>query len=423
MVTPQGGVKLLNLGLTASVLTPAELAANPARGPFAAPELSRGGSMGPQADMFALGALIAAVATGQRAQGPDRGRALNATMPMLAQLVSALTTAIPAGRLTAAEAEAGFRELGGRSRAVDVRAELGALVRAAFQAAPDAAPLPDPEPMMAESDSSSEMFNDEPTAILNMNDDGKGNPMASLLAQMQGHNEVVEESTAKTRVPLTFRGEPRSAQAHSAPTPHYVAAVATPMSTPHYVAAVGTPMSTGFENESQTVMTSASNLPVPKSRPTGQVIVPAGPMRDTSPVAMPAATGAPTDELKDVTTDEISASLQAPTQRAGWRSGAQGAGDDPQRLAAHGRSGGFRRGRATGLAGWHRAPPAAAIVDRGAGDRCGCPVRRRGHRRGGAAQPARRRAPGGRGQRDSTGRRAPGGHARRKRGRSLATGD
>ncbi len=314
MVTPQGGVKLLNLGLTASVLTPAELAANPARGPFAAPELSRGGSMGPQADMFALGALIAAVATGQRAQGPDRGRALNATMPMLAQLVSALTTAIPAGRLTAAEAEAGFRELGGRSRAVDVRAELGALVRAAFQAAPDAAPLPDPEPMMAESDSSSEMFNDEPTAILNMNDDGKGNPMASLLAQMQGHNEVVEESTAKTRVPLTFRGEPRSAQAHSAPTPHYVAAVATPMSTPHYVAAVATPMSTGFEHESQTVMTSASNLPVPKSRPTGQVLVPAGPLRDTSPVAMPAATGAPTDELKDVTTDEISASLQAPSQ-------------------------------------------------------------------------------------------------------------
>ena len=377
------------------MLTPAELAANPARGPFAAPELSRGGSMGPQADMFALGALIAAVATGQRGQGPDRGRALNATMPMLARLVSALTTAIPAGRLTAAEAEAGFRELGARSRAVDVRAELGALVRAAFQAAPDAAPLAEPEPMMAEADAPSEMFNDEPTAILNMGGDGKGNPMASLLAEMQGHDEAVEESTAKTRVPLTFRGEPRSAQAHSAPTPEYVAAVATPMSTPHYVAAVATPMSTGFEHESQTVMTSASSLPVPEVAADRQVIVPAGPMRDTSPVAMPAANGAPTDELKDVTTDGDLRQPAGPARSRSRRAGAQGAGDDPQRLAAHRAIWRVPPMRTSDRDRWVASSSARGGDRRhaGAGHRQRRPVRRRGHRRGGVAQPARRRAP------------------------------
>ena len=299
MVTPQGGVKMLNLGLTASVLTPAEMAASPARGPFAAPELSRGGSMGPQADMFALGALIAAVATGHRAQGPDRGKALNATLPTLAPMVSALTTAIPAGRPTAAETEAGFRELGTRSRGLDVRAELGALVRAAMQAAPEVISLAAPEPIVPQDDAPSEMFNDEPTAILNMGGDSKANPMASLLRDMQSHGETAEDSTAKTRVPLTFRGEPRTARSSTAPTPEHVPTF--PM-----------PMSTGFENESQTVMTSATSLPLPLSRPTSEVIVPAGPMRDTSPVAMPAATGAPTDELKDVTTAEISASLQAP---------------------------------------------------------------------------------------------------------------
>jgi hypothetical protein len=299
MVTPQGGVKILNLGLTASVLTPTEMAASPARGPFVAPELSRGGSMGPQADLFALGALIAAVATGHRAQGPDRGKALNATLPTLAPMVSALTTAIPAGRPTAAETEAGFRELGTRSRGVDVRAELGALVRAAMQAAPEVISLAAPEPIVPQDDAPSEMFNDEPTAILNMGGDSNANPMASLLRDMQSHGETAEDSTAKTRVPLTFRGEPRTARSSTALTPEHVPTF--PM-----------PMSTGFENESQTVMTSATSLPLPLSRPTSEVIVPAGPMRDTSPVAMPAATGAPTDELKDVTTAEISASLQAP---------------------------------------------------------------------------------------------------------------
>jgi hypothetical protein len=301
MVTPQGGVKLLNLGLTASVLTPAELTVSPARGPFAAPELSRGGTMGPQADMFALGALLAAVATGQRGQGSDRGRALNATLPTLAPMLTALTTAIPAGRPTAAEAEAGFRELFTRSRGVDVRAELGALVRATLQAGPEGPSLDAPEQMLAQDDAPSEMFNDEPTAILNMGGDSKANPMASLLRDMQGYDQAVEDSTAKTRVPLTFRGEPRMPQAHSAPTPEHVPAFPQPMST-------------GFENEPQTVMTSATSLPLPMAKPTKEVIVPAGPMRDTSPVAMPAANGAPTDELRDVTTEEISASLQSPLQ-------------------------------------------------------------------------------------------------------------
>jgi hypothetical protein len=155
------------------------------------------------------------------------------------------------------------------------------------------------EPIVPQDDAPSEMFNDEPTAILNMGGDSNANPMASLLRDMQSHGETAEDSTAKTRVPLTFRGEPRTARSSTALTPEHVPTF--PM-----------PMSTGFENESQTVMTSATSLPLPLSRPTSEVIVPAGPMRDTSPVAMPAATGAPTDELKDVTTAEISASLQAP---------------------------------------------------------------------------------------------------------------
>jgi hypothetical protein len=40
MVTPQGTIKVIDLGLRASVLTPQEIAARPAHGPYAAPELA-----------------------------------------------------------------------------------------------------------------------------------------------------------------------------------------------------------------------------------------------------------------------------------------------------------------------------------------------------------------------------------------------
>src|SRR4029453_2555137 len=70
MVTAQGAVKLLDLGLRASVLTPVEIATHPSRGPFSAPEVSRGETPGAPADVFALGAVLYSLATGSQRREP-----------------------------------------------------------------------------------------------------------------------------------------------------------------------------------------------------------------------------------------------------------------------------------------------------------------------------------------------------------------
>ena len=254
MVTSQGAIKLLGLGLAASVLTPAEIAAHPGRGPFAAPELALGHAASPASDMFALGAMIAALADGNLRVRPGQRPRTAATAALLAPLqplLAALTAPTQGDRPLAVEAEAHFREVLARSRYTDARGELGALVRATMQAGPhhsgddeeDTDPTGADGRMAAATPPhgvitpvSSESFSDEPTAILSVSSDGNVSAVASLLEDMRGH------------------GSP--GPSHNLPTPQSVPAFPfLPF------------MGSSFEQEERTVMTSAANLPIPPARP------------------------------------------------------------------------------------------------------------------------------------------------------------
>ena len=129
MVTPQGGIKLVDLGLFAAVHTPAEIAASPVRRPCAAPELGRGEAPTAASDLYALGALALELATGRERQawgklesGASWSRVL---APDLQTLVRQLLSFDKNERPSAQKVEAGLREALAQVRGLDMRGELG----------------------------------------------------------------------------------------------------------------------------------------------------------------------------------------------------------------------------------------------------------------------------------------------------------
>jgi hypothetical protein len=158
MITPQGAVKLMDLGLRAAVHTPAELAASPGRRPYVAPELAGAGKPSTAADVFALGVVVRELATGRAAAsgaGPA-GPRLAALAPALAEAVGALVDPEPGERPSAAKAAELFAAAAG---GLDLRAELGALARKAMQARPQEEPAAaadsvDPGPLGGRTDDS-----------------------------------------------------------------------------------------------------------------------------------------------------------------------------------------------------------------------------------------------------------------------------
>jgi hypothetical protein len=200
MVTPQGAVKLMDLGLRAAVHTPAELAASPGRRPYLAPELAAGGKPTAAADMFALGVLARELATGRAAAtGPGpAGPRLAALAPALAEAVGALVDPDPGERPSAARAAELFAAAA-EATGVDLRGELGALARRAMQARPHEEPAPadesvDAGPLDGRPDDSGAMpiaaqpssdFIEEPTKVLSVAADGSPEELASLLKDLR----------------------------------------------------------------------------------------------------------------------------------------------------------------------------------------------------------------------------------------------
>jgi hypothetical protein len=288
MVTAQGAIKLLDLGLRASVLTPAEIAAHPSRGPHAAPEVTRGATPAPPGDAYALGSLLHMLATGSpRAEGAGATGVPLALAPALMALLSVRAETRP----SLAETEKRLREVVGRMRGVDVRAELGGLVRLVTQVRasqpelherPSAGVVPGsdtPEDVPAPAaPSDSGAFTEEPTAIVGLNGDGLS-PLASLLRDMRYQPP---EGGRDTPPALTFRPTPTAA--NSNPTPAH-----------------------------GTALSDADLEPPPVSVPAR---APAPAPIAAAPAVAPAAVtvGTPGKELDDLTTAEIHASVGRPIE-------------------------------------------------------------------------------------------------------------
>ncbi len=213
MVTPQGSIKLVDLGLFAAVHTPAEIAASPVRRPCAAPELTRGQAPGPASDMYALGALALELATGRerRASGKlDSGTSWSRVLASeLQTLIRRLLSFEPGERPSAAEVEATLREAAALTRGIDPRGELGQLVRrvlhsngnepvpggdAAMQADTEEPPAFEEHDLTPVQDTTSDhVFGDEPTQVLAVAEDGHPDRLRGILRDMR--QETGEEGT------------------------------------------------------------------------------------------------------------------------------------------------------------------------------------------------------------------------------------
>ena len=199
MVTPQGGIKLVDLGLFAAVHTPTEIAASPVRRPCAAPELSRGMAPTAAADLYALGALLLELASGRERRasgnveaGSSWSRVLSAE---LQALMRQLLSIEPRERPPADLVEATLRESVAAVRGLDMHGELGQLVRRMMQSsgsqgasdlaregdAADVAPG-----FAAGMDAVDQNFIDEPTQVLAVADDGAPTKLAGILRDMRG---------------------------------------------------------------------------------------------------------------------------------------------------------------------------------------------------------------------------------------------
>jgi serine/threonine protein kinase len=294
MVTPQGAIKLIDLGLRASVLTPQEIAASPAHGPYAAPELARG-ELTTAADLYALGRVVAGLGGGG---APGRGAdAIRALPGILQATVRRLLSDEPRQRPTARQAEEQLRLAARDARALDAQAELGRLVRVIMQlqaSRPQSASEPDDGELaraaavaVPAAPAPSELFADEPTAILGLSGDGSS-PLASLLRELRGHDEdVEEEGTDRSGIPVGVRSSSEQVSAHHAPTPLQGVPVVT-----------GPPGYESFEPASPTVMTSAVNLPIPPPSPR-QVRTPAMGIGGT-PSPVPATASGPAPRIIQV---------------------------------------------------------------------------------------------------------------------------
>jgi serine/threonine protein kinase len=234
MVTPQGGIKLVDLGLFASVHTPAEIASSPVRRPCAAPELSRGQAPGPASDMYALGALALELATGRerRASGKlESGTSWSRVLAAeLQTLIRRLLSFDIAERPSAESAEAALREAMTLVRGLDLRGELGLLVRRVMQDSGTESILPvqaDAEPddgeEIAAIEPGDQPFVDEPTQVLTVSEDGSPDKLAGILRDMR---EAVEAEEG------TVIDGPRTDSAALRPTPRNGSIPIPPEATP-----------------------------------------------------------------------------------------------------------------------------------------------------------------------------------------------
>jgi serine/threonine protein kinase len=204
MVTPQGTIKLVDLGLFASVHMPAEIAASPVRRPCAAPELGKGEAPSPASDMYALGALALELATGRerRASGKlEPGTSWSRVLASeLQALVRRLLSFETAERPTADAVETALREAATLVRGIDLRGELGQLVRRVMQSsgADTAQPGDGLDPLQGEAGdgdlsppfspapgTADHPFVDEPTQVLEVSENGHPDKLASILRDLR----------------------------------------------------------------------------------------------------------------------------------------------------------------------------------------------------------------------------------------------
>ncbi len=231
MVTPQGAVKLLDFGLLSAIATPLEIALIPTRAALMAPELrptgaASGGSNGQAgqpasidkpADLFALGAMLDRLAA---IEAPEPPPGINAfpVKPMslsLRPLLRSLMAPYSVQRPAALEAEASFRQILRECRGIDVALEVGTLVRLIMQLRPAPSPLPageaaeamlgaQPQLTLGEPDdhgSFDQPFADEPTAILDVAEDGKPSSLAAILMEMRNTDGEAEAAETPTNIP------------------------------------------------------------------------------------------------------------------------------------------------------------------------------------------------------------------------------
>ncbi|HEY0706784.1 MAG TPA: protein kinase [Polyangia bacterium] len=237
MVTGQGAVKLIDVGVYASVHAPSEIAQAPSRRGLVAPELSTAAAFTPAADMFALAAVLRRLLIGSDAEDLEAA-GVTITSP-LAVLLRSLMAEDPKLRPSALVAELALREIAKDPRGEAAR-DLTTLVRAIMrqrptgEAAPaDAASI---DPLLEDTGSP---FSDEPTAVVDVSNDpaNKSASLAAILRELRGQERddeaalFVDQAAARAAAAGVIEGEgmlPDSGATRLAPLP-LVAAPVAPM--------------------------------------------------------------------------------------------------------------------------------------------------------------------------------------------------
>ena len=231
MVTPQGGIKLVDLGLFASVHTPAEIAASPVRRPLRRARAEPGPGARARPRTCTRWARSPS-SWPPDASGAPRGSSTRAPpgracwRPSCRRWSAGCSRSSPAERPTAEQAEAALREAAALVRGIDLRGELGQLVRRVLQSSgaerPARRAARRPRPTAGRHDPTrrrpagrrrarpTSAFVDEPTQVLEVQRGRKPRPSSPASCATCGRRRSEEEGTViDGRGPPSRRSTPR----------------------------------------------------------------------------------------------------------------------------------------------------------------------------------------------------------------------